>query len=274
MVRILVEKHIQSLTNQIISINNNQSQINSDNEIDEEKEDFDEVQFLFEDLKKSIEIVKERKYSNFVDINKIPVYDNKKYKFEYEREKAWSKIKKLPTKIEEITKIKQLIRFGIPFELKREIYFAASDSKQIIEFDKDLYQRNFLKVFGTFHKKKDLKFFDVKPTIIAEFGGKFNEEEHYFNEDGIQAVKRLLCVIGNRYSEVEYCPSLIYIICFLLYIMDEFEVYGCVSKMVERNMKDNWYFRITKLTHQLFLESFKDILKKSLTIVWKRNSFS
>jgi hypothetical protein len=258
MVKILVEKHIHS------------KDPKSDDEVEIESNEED-IQFLFEDLKKSIDkTVKSREYSHFVDLKKLPVVDVKKYRIELEREKLWSKVKKLPTRIEEVQKHKQLIRLGIPFEFKKRVYFACVDAAVIIEADKNLYQRNFLKVFGTFYKKENLLPKDVKPSIVAEFGGKLNPEEHYLTDEGIEAAKRLLCVIGSRYSEVEYCPSLIQLICYLLYIMDEHEVYGIVSRMVERNMKDGWYFRITKLTHQLFVESFKDILKKSLQTVYKR----
>lgn len=243
-VKILIEKHI--------------IEQEQDEEEDEDKKLFLEKEVLLEDNGRSVEIYNGI-FSEFVDRAKIPVKEHIRSDIEEIRAKKWSKVN---LKTDKVTSLKYLIRLGIPFYMRKDVYLILTGVNTVNDLT-DRYQKIFEKVFCTFYKKKDLKPTHVNPSIFPEFGGKLDIREHYLTKEGIEAVKRILCCLAYT-IDIEYSPSIVTIICLLLTIMPEAYVFCVLEKMMERSVKDNWWFRTKKLSHQLYLEAFKDVLKKNL----------
>jgi hypothetical protein len=114
-----------------------------------------------------------------------------------------------------------------------------------------------------------LELSDVEPKIYGTFGGRLYSL--YISNEGINAVKRLLCVIGYMYQEIDYCPFLPNLTQLLLIKMNEEEAFSCLKVISEKSIKEKYYFYLSNAYFDSFIETFKDFMKKYLPNLTKRN---
>jgi hypothetical protein len=67
----------------------------------------------------------------------------------------------------------------------------------------EFYETAFHKVYGAYNGKTS----DINPRTFDDFGGTL-PEEGILNANGLTAAKRILNVLSDSHSDVEYCPNL------------------------------------------------------------------
>lgn len=89
------------------------------------------------------------------------------------------------------------------------IWLLMTGAKEMLQEKPNLYKDAFDKVFGNYPRdSKQQGYSSVNPRIVAEFGGKFKPGQHFLTEQGIEAAKRVLCILAAQNPEVDYCPVL------------------------------------------------------------------
>jgi hypothetical protein len=67
----------------------------------------------------------------------------------------------------------------------------------------EFYDTSFKKLYGAYTGNLT----DINPRTFTDFGGTLPEED-VLNVDGIKAAKRILNVLSETNSDVEFCPSI------------------------------------------------------------------
>ena len=154
---------------------------------------------------------------------------------------------------------------GIYGELRTEIYHIITETD--INLSKELYEKEIQKVFSTYYKKENLKIEEIQPIIFATFGGKLSKK-NYLNEEGIYALKRILCVLGFKHPQIEYAPFLINLTSHLLYFIEEENCFLILNSLLTKSIKNEKFFKKHLKSHLLFLQSLKDLIHLSLPKIW------
>jgi len=96
-----------------------------------------------------------------------------------------------------------------------------------------------------------------------------DREWFFLNPEGLNAAKRILCVLADQNPDIEYSPAIPEMVHILLMIMNEKQAYAAIHQMVKRSKKDSWYFRLNKIQNALFVETMKDIISKKIPNIAK-----
>ena len=96
-------------------------------------------------------------------------------------------------------KVKQMIRLGIPYDLRRKIW------KEFFEIEQDdlEYIQAFRRTFGeddTIPKPFNIPNFDYEKRL--------DNEKNYLTDKGIHAAERVLCILSSEKPMLHYCPFL------------------------------------------------------------------
>jgi hypothetical protein len=205
---------------------------------------------------------------------------------------------------------KKLIRKGIPELRRKALWMGITGASTLLKQQSQFYEKDFEKLYGSYKQadSKGASIEAVVPRIVAEFGGNLpghsvdsqtirthphpdhpKSENEYEDEDeearldsldvngwffltssGLNAAKRILCVLADQNPDVEYSPSVPEMVHILLMIMNERQAYTTISQMIKLSRKQNWYFRLNKMQNALFVETFKDIIAKKIPNIAKR----
>eukprot|EP01080_Neovahlkampfia_damariscottae_P003554 gene3554-6289_t len=219
---------------------------------------------LDEIISESTEYYKE--ITNNVINEELPITEHIRTKPEEMRKIAWMRID-VPKKLlsNEKTVLKQLLMLGIHGEFRREIYFIMSGMDE--KTSKENYEKEIKKVFSTYYKQNDLKIENIKPTIYATFGGKLSKK-NYLNESGKNALKRVLCVLGFKYPQIEYAPFVINFISHLLCFVQEEDCFTILNSLFLKSVKNEKFFKKNLKSHLLFLQATKDSIHQQLPKIW------
>eukprot|EP00698_Gefionella_okellyi_P004513 TRINITY_DN14142_c0_g1_i1.p1 TRINITY_DN14142_c0_g1~~TRINITY_DN14142_c0_g1_i1.p1 ORF type:complete len:593 (-),score=79.08 TRINITY_DN14142_c0_g1_i1:45-1799(-) len=197
--------------------------------------------------------------SQLVDPNRIMKIMTQKevLEEENEREKRWEKID--PRKMDHDTlamKLKTVVRRGIPEKHRPFLYQILSGSDQMEEQLRALYLTALQSAYGD---RVPSTFFTV-PT----FGGHFREDVHCLSDQGIEAVKRLLCLLRMQNPGIDYVPQLPDLVGLLLLYVNEKQAFYIAQTMLDKSRKTNWFFNMSRTANASFLTAFNQMVARHL----------
>jgi TBC1 domain family member 24 len=99
----------------------------------------------------------------------------------------------------------------------------------------------------------------LKPPL---FGGQLTSEHFYLKEDAIMSLKRILVILGMDFPDLKFSPMIPDSISLMLHFMSERDTFFCIYSMVQESVKDHRYFTFSPTDCNVFILTFKDVLKK------------
>eukprot|EP01105_Mastigella_eilhardi_P028972 TRINITY_DN995_c0_g2_i3.p1 TRINITY_DN995_c0_g2~~TRINITY_DN995_c0_g2_i3.p1 ORF type:complete len:713 (-),score=137.71 TRINITY_DN995_c0_g2_i3:49-1878(-) len=156
-------------------------------------------------------------------------------------------------------KLMFLIRRGVPNALRFEVWLSVSGCFE--SHSLGAYTSAFSNTFG--------KSVPRTVHVFPMFGGSLQEQCHYLTVEGVEAAKRILCMIGTENPDVEYCPMIPDILLLLLTYMDEAEAYALLSTLLARSKQDHYYFNLNRAQAAQFYLTFNDLVKTKLSNVYR-----
>ncbi|KAJ1544929.1 hypothetical protein HK096_006992, partial [Nowakowskiella sp. JEL0078] len=141
----------------------------------------------------------------------------------------------------EKSKLKKMVRFGIPNSLRGDMYarilkidklngkFCKILSKLIFKLTE--YEKNFDSALRRVHGQ-NIPESPLPPT----FGGRFHKSLALSNE-GFKIIEHILCILQNDFPNLEYCPMIIPLTILLSHHMkSESELLGALVSILKRSM--------------------------------------
>ncbi|KAI8816293.1 uncharacterized protein EV422DRAFT_488951, partial [Fimicolochytrium jonesii] len=172
----------------------------------------------------------------------------------------------------EKTKLKKLVRAGVPDGLRGEIYAKILKLDQLAEYEKN-YEVALTRTHGSVIPSEPLP-----PT----FGGKSHAAQLALNKIGSRTTEHIRCIIAHDFPALEYCPFITPCVELLAHHMrDEDELLGAIYAMVKRStqrsptstsqsasssssQQDEWgYFPTYRKGVKLMLRAFGNLLYTS-----------
>lgn len=225
---------------------------------------------------------------------------------------SWTGIELPQTSTECRRKFKYLIRRGIPDHCRRKVWLAASGAAEMGRSPASLYEAAWKQTFGTSDnggkegsyddddddddiddgstlrsEKSSSGGGDRKPVIgsVPTFGGSFKYSQQYISERGVEAAKRLLCIIATVHPEIEFSPFMPAIVVILLGFMKEAEAFAVIEAMInstkkakveeEKGEKKSVFKQLLFLNRTdfvVFTKSFDSFMKKKYSKLVKKIS--
>lgn len=271
------EERIEDFYNHYDDDEDEIAELGSDDEEEEEEEELDS-DFGAGYLLTSDQMEQQRNallhsgYSSFVDFAKLPsslMSTPEAFYRERRLVMQWKNVA-MPKRHVDVTKtLKRLIRLGVPETLRRDYWLGVTAARETLKHTNNLYLTDFINTYSTYkaHMPQDeVTIESVQPRMFADFGGHLDtDSEHcYLTQEGITAAKRILCVLNDRNQDIDFCPMIPSIVSILLTHLDEAETYAALYHMIYVTRRVKWFFRLNKMDHALFVESFKDLLRKRL----------
>ena len=170
--------------------------------------------------------------------------------------------------LDECTRGKSMFRYGTPCKYIKgillQMYIDTKEKQHLIEN----YKVRFYSVF----KNRDPKNFGEYVPFMSNY--KTLEQSlrtHALNDEGITTLKELCWVLNSVIPNIEYCPTLIYVVSLLLVFMDKEEIYAVLKSVMLSDFKCKetdllrFKFRFTyednKKIVLAFIECFKSVTK-------------
>ncbi|KAJ3125971.1 hypothetical protein HK098_007976 [Nowakowskiella sp. JEL0407] len=129
----------------------------------------------------------------------------------------------------EKTKLKKLVRVGIPDAKRGDIYSKILRIEKMNEYEKN-YQQALRRVHGANIPENPLP-----PT----FGGKFYKKNNLLalSKEGISIIENILCIIQHDFPNLEYCPMIVPLLSLLCHHMrNEDELLGAIVSILKKSM--------------------------------------
>ncbi|KAL0480538.1 TBC1D24 [Acrasis kona] len=155
--------------------------------------------------------------------------------------------------------LKALIRKGIPGAVRKTVWMSLAGCTHLAQ-NSDFYDKAFHKLYGSYGSSASNP---IHPRSFNDFGGSL-PENGILNYEGVMACKRVLNILGENHGDLEYCRMLPQLTYMFMSIMNEHETYSTLHCMVEISRNNKKYFRINKMQYALFMETFKDVIKKKV----------
>ncbi|KXS10736.1 hypothetical protein M427DRAFT_127380, partial [Gonapodya prolifera JEL478] len=158
------------------------------------------------------------------------------------------------------TKIKRLLRNGVPDHLRKTVWSRTLKLQKLHAFEKD-YERALVRIYGA-----DIPANPAPPT----FGGRLHRRELFLSKQGWTVVDHILSIIARDYPQVDYCPFIPPLVVVLLHHLETpGDVLGAISVILNASLKhhpdDRWsFFPVYKKDIKVFIQSFGTVLQHQL----------
>ncbi|KAJ3018632.1 hypothetical protein HKX48_002776 [Thoreauomyces humboldtii] len=127
----------------------------------------------------------------------------------------------------EKTKLKKIVRFGIPDALRGQVYGRILKLNELAEYEKN-YEVALTRTHGAV--------IPAEP-MAPSFGGRSNFSNLALGSKGVTVVNHVLCVIAHDFPNLEYCPYVPAVVALLAHhIASEDELLGATVAIVKRSM--------------------------------------
>ena len=160
---------------------------------------------------------------------------------------------------------KNLVRGGVPPKYMHDFLLKLFNLTQI---DNKNYESKYEYTFKN-HDSKNLD--DFVPFFTGFKTFKESLPIHYLNEKGLLAVKEILWLINNAYSNIEFSPVIIQLVSFILIFCNKWETYEILCKILEQdfNLKETgkirWRLRFNFKDNIKMITSISESLKQIST---------
>jgi hypothetical protein len=166
---------------------------------------------------------------------------------------AWTGVAVPQSSAECATRCKILIRRGVPDNLRRCVWLAASGALEPRAAFAGGYNAALRQTFGARGAPDSMGAF---PT----FGGVFDPANHLLTPTGTEAARRVLAVLGTVHPDVSFCPRLCDLVQILLAFMYEEDAFAIAHALILRSRSTRWYLEMTHRDHAAFYRAFASIL--------------
>ena len=193
---------------------------------------------------------------------------------------SWEGVELPRTAAECQKKLKYLIRRGVPDRYRRAVWLAASGVTEAGRSTQDQYDFALRQTFGDSvgcsssggGNGGDGSVGGGMPTVgnVPTFGGSFVYSLQYINESGVEAAKRLLCVIATAHPEIEFSPFIPAIVVVLLGFMFEADAFAVIECVIERTKKEKRYIFLHRAEFMAFAKSFDTFFAKKYSKAARR----
>ena len=160
---------------------------------------------------------------------------------------------------------KNLVRGGVPPKYMHDFLLKLFNLTGI---DSKNFQTKYEYTFKN-HDPKNLDDFVPFFTGLKTF--KESLPIYYLNEKGLLAVKEILWLINNAYSNIEFSPLIIQLISFILIFCNKYETYEILCKILEQDFslkeegKIRWRLRFNFKDNIKMITSISECLKEIST---------
>jgi hypothetical protein len=168
------------------------------------------------------------------------------------------------------TKLKNLIRYGVPDLLRRAVWKACCGFDLYVkpkETAEKVYRKFYQRAFGFREWGFSSDFENYVPAVVPDFGGVLRFEQHCLNRKGINAARRVLCVLAETFPILMFCPPLPDVVCILLLYVTEAEAFICGYGLIEKSLSEKsryWFFRTTKKSRSVMMRTCEGLVEKRI----------
>eukprot|EP01130_Rhizamoeba_saxonica_P003026 TRINITY_DN1313_c0_g1_i2.p1 TRINITY_DN1313_c0_g1~~TRINITY_DN1313_c0_g1_i2.p1 ORF type:complete len:487 (-),score=73.48 TRINITY_DN1313_c0_g1_i2:1043-2503(-) len=178
---------------------------------------------------------------------------------------VWHKVK-IPIKNRvAVQKLRYLIRKGISDHKRKKMWLIITGAQENMKNLKlhDLYEEKLHQIFGEKIPRRI-----EKPPL---FGGELKYEPHYLTIMGEDACKRILCIIGMEYPDINFCPFMPDLVNVFLHYLSEENTYYIIHTIFSRAKEEEYIHIFLSLKEfSAFVKTFNDIVRMQLPKIWKR----
>ena len=156
-----------------------------------------------------------------------------------------------------------LIRHGIPFKNKRDIWLLVTRTSDYMlsSASEGKFANAFDKTFGDHFPKRHF--------VVPYFEGKFVPNIYCLKKEGIDAAKRILCLLAHNHPSCSFVPQLPDMVLLFLHFLSEEETYFVCSLSLSNENK--LYLFKNKKSFYSFRDAFVHLIKRKLPKVEKSN---
>eukprot|EP01125_Pyxidicula_operculata_P002714 TRINITY_DN1255_c0_g2_i1.p1 TRINITY_DN1255_c0_g2~~TRINITY_DN1255_c0_g2_i1.p1 ORF type:complete len:685 (+),score=172.40 TRINITY_DN1255_c0_g2_i1:1357-3411(+) len=185
-------------------------------------------------------------------------------KIRLDQKTSWKDVDIPWEKLESKSKLKFLIRKGIPSEIRPIIWKSITGVTQTF-LHKPLeasYVDKLSEVFGNRIPPRILK-----PPLFGADSIPFGT--HFLISDGPggEAVKRILCILGMDFPSLEYCPPILHLVIIFMQYMSESETYYLVKNLIEDDNSN--FLPLTKKEYVNITLIFSKMIQYETPKLWR-----
>jgi hypothetical protein len=87
-------------------------------------------------------------------------------------------------------------------------------------------------------------------------------DNHFLTNAGKQSAKRILCIIALDRPDLDYCPILPDLVAIALQFLNEEDTFILMHLMLNKSLKDKWFFQTNLKDNKLFIINFEEIIRE------------